>query len=320
MRLHGITVSFVTNWLMRGGVIPPSLPVCGQFSHLVGLQIVLLLLFATISFPVDSAETITSKPQPPVEACTSCHDDTEARVYTAYHGDCLSCHTDAEPHRRESDSIFPGKVREKACLSCHMAGRGHSKDASRMNFAVSEHSKAGIQCVDCHGIHKDKIGSHSNVADVRMDKSARLCITCHQDVFLRFNMISHHPLREGAITCADCHDQHNSIKTTLGGKTEQCTKCHQAVRGPHVFEHPPAVENCANCHNPHGAPNRRLLEVSQPMLCLQCHSLPNNRHGQSGSSSTDELTTSIISGSVLRNCGSCHAAVHGSSVDQHLRH
>ena len=110
--------------------------------------------------------------------------------------------------------------------------------------------------------------------------------------------------------------QHDGKQTSLGGKTEQCTKCHQAVRGPHVFEHPPVVEDCSNCHNPHGSPNRRLLEIAQPMQCLQCHALPGNRHGQTGARNN----TQTISGAVLRNCTSCHGAIHGSSVDQHLRH
>ena len=35
--------------------------------------------------------------------------------------------------------------------------------------------------------------------------------------------------------------------------------------------HPPAFENCANCHEPHGTVNDRLLKVTDPRLCTQCH-------------------------------------------------
>ncbi|MEQ1546674.1 cytochrome c3 family protein [Methyloglobulus sp.] len=323
MKSNILFVCYFKRLLMLFGVFQPVSAVSAWFLRSISLRTLLLLTISVFAFPanatddvikaVDSAATSTEK------ACTSCHDDTEAKVHE-HHSDCLSCHTDAEMHRK-SKKILPAKVQApEACLSCHATGKGHAEDAHRINFGVSDHSKAGVQCTDCHGIHKDKISNQPNVADLRLDKNAKLCITCHQDVFARFNMVSHHPLREGAITCTDCHNQHDSSKTTLGGKTEQCTQCHQAVRGPHVFEHPPATEDCANCHNPHGTPNRRLLEVAQPMLCLQCHSLPNNRHGQSGSTATDEITTETISGAVLRNCANCHGAIHGSSVDQHLRH
>ena len=139
--------------------------------------------------------------------------------------------------------------------------------------------------------------------------------SCRQDVLARFSMTSRHPVKEGGVSCTGCHEPHAASKTALGGKNEQCTKCHQAVRGPHVFEHPPAAEDCTTCHDPHGSSNKKLLSVAQPMLCLQCHSIAGNRHGQSGAVNN----TQRISGAALRDCTSCHAAVHGGSVDQHLR-
>ncbi|MFA7282829.1 MAG: cytochrome c3 family protein, partial [Sterolibacterium sp.] len=145
-----------------------------------------------------------------------------------------------------------------------------------------------------------------------------LCATCHQDVLAKFSMTSHHPVKEGGATCTGCHDPHASKLATLGAATAQCTSCHQAVRGPHVFEHPPAAEDCKNCHDPHGSPNKRLLSVAQPMQCLQCHSIAGNRHGVSGATATGNTTP--ISGAVLRDCASCHGAIHGSAIDQHLRH
>lgn len=252
--------------------------------------------------------------------CTECHDESDVTVF-AHHSDCLSCHTDAAAHSKAWRKVKPSKtIMSEACLSCHATGKGHAKDANRMNFAFSEHNKAGVLCGDCHGIHGPKMGREANVGDLKMDRNSRLCATCHQDVLARFSMTSHHPVKEGAASCTSCHNQHDSKHTTLAGMTEQCTKCHQAVRGPYVFEHPPAVEDCSNCHNPHGTPNRRLLEVAQPMLCLRCHSLANNRHGQTASTSTATITTERISGAVLRKCSGCHGAIHGSSIDQHLRH
>jgi DmsE family decaheme c-type cytochrome len=194
------------------------------------------------------------------------------------------------------------------CLSCH------SQDSKRMNFTFAEHHKAGVQCSDCHGVHSPKLGAPGAGME-RFAQDTALCANCHQDVLVRFGMRSHHAVREGALACNTCHDPHGSKQTSLAAKTAQCTECHQAVRGPHAFEHAPVAEDCTTCHNPHGSPNRQLLELAQPMLCLQCHSVAGNRHGATGAGANNQ----VISATALRNCSSCHNAVHGSHMDQHLR-
>ncbi len=132
--------------------------------------------------------------------CRECHDPAEVKVH-ANHGNCESCHRDTAAHLKDPMTASPSKsIPPENCLSCHASGGGHARDANRMNFAFSEHSKAGVQCSDCHGIHNPKVGRQANVADVRMDNNARLCATCHQDVLARFSMRSHHPVREGGAT------------------------------------------------------------------------------------------------------------------------
>lgn len=241
--------------------------------------------------------------------CVECH-ESESKTHV-YHDDCGSCHANAENHAKaeKPKSVKIGRPEATQCLTCH------ETDKRRMHFSIAEHNKAGVQCSDCHGTHSPKVKT-LNAAMEKAGKNTALCATCHQDVLARFSMTSHHPVKEGGITCTGCHDPHAAAQATLGAKTELCTKCHQAMRGPHVFEHPPAAEDCTTCHDPHGAPNRRLLQVAQPMQCLQCHSIAGNRHGQAGATNN----TQRISGAVLRDCMSCHGAVHGSSTDQHLRH
>jgi DmsE family decaheme c-type cytochrome len=133
-------------------------------------------------------------------------------------------------------------------------------------------------------------------------------MSCHKDVAARLTMPSHHPVREGGLSCVHCHDPHSGRKTHLAGKNEQCTRCHQNVQGPKVFEHPPVVEDCTICHNPHGSPNRRLLQLAQPMQCLQCHSLAPTHGGNAPR------------GAQLRGCTNCHAAVHGSHSSPSLKY
>ncbi len=248
--------------------------------------------------------------------CAECH-ESEVTV-SVFHRDCQACHTNATAHAtaRRPARVEPGKPGVAQCEGCH------AKDAERMNFAFSDHHKAGLECSDCHGVHgpKLKVGGQS-IIQHRTQEGSALCATCHQDVLARFNMPSHHPVLEGGVSCLGCHDPHSSKKLSLADQTQQCLDCHQRLRGPHVFEHAPVVEDCANCHDPHGSPNARLLVAGQPMLCLQCHSLPNNRHGLTGSNA---LTSAALSqrtpGAVLRDCVACHGQIHGSAQDQHLRY
>lgn len=246
--------------------------------------------------------------------CAECH-EAESSIH-ANHAECTTCHVDARTHAAADSprKSAPGLPETEQCLTCH------KDDSERMNFKSSDHHVAGVACTDCHGVHAPKVDSN-DLKLRKADTASKLCATCHQDVLARFDMPSHHPVNEGGVSCIGCHDQHSSKKVSLASNTEQCLTCHQRLRGPFAFEHVPAAEDCANCHDPHGAPTRRLLVAAQPMLCLQCHSLPNNRHGQSGSNATTpEALGQPISGAVLRACSSCHSSVHGSTQDEHLRY
>lgn len=255
--------------------------------------------------------------------CVECH-ETEATTSHSFHSQCNACHTNAVEHLQSHEArekakgpnkppkIVAIKPDSKECLSCH------KNDSKRMNFAFSDHHKAGVQCRDCHGNHTPKIKSLT-AGMTKAGKEAALCASCHKDVMAKFNMRSHHPLREGGVTCVSCHDQHGGKQTTLAGKTTQCTQCHQNVRGPHAFDHAPVVEDCMTCHNAHGTPNRKLLALAEPALCLQCHSVAGNRHGQPTGTSNPTGNGLVISATALRNCSSCHNAIHGSGSDQHLR-
>lgn len=258
------------------------------------------------------------------DQCVECH-KTEATTSHAFHGECNSCHVNAGDHARNQEArekakgakpaaVVATKPESKDCLSCHEA------DKKRMHFAIAEHNKAGIQCRDCHGNHTPKIKT-LNAGMEKGGKTTALCATCHQDVLAKFSMTSHHPVKEGGATCTGCHDPHASKQATLGAATAQCTSCHQAIRGPHAFEHPPVAEDCKNCHDPHGSPNKRLLTVAQPMQCLQCHALPNRRHGATGQNTAvaAAVRAEVVSGAALRDCAACHGAIHGSAMDQHLR-
>jgi DmsE family decaheme c-type cytochrome len=243
------------------------------------------------------------------------------------HGKCESCHTTETEHRQalikgESPKGTMAMPKSKECSSCHKT------DKKLMNWKFSAHSKAGGECTDCHAMHVSPLAKSPNLTASKMDKNSAMCVKCHQDVASAQNMRSHHPVKEGAMSCVSCHDVHGGAQTMLKSKNEQCLSCHQALRGPKVYEHAPVAEDCMSCHAPHGSSSRRLLTVSQPAVCLQCHSIAQGKHGYSSTSGftepapnlTDPANRRTISGAVLRGCTNCHGAIHGSHQDPLLRY
>jgi DmsE family decaheme c-type cytochrome len=136
---------------------------------------------------------------------------------------------------------------------------------------------------------------------------AATCYTCHTSVRGEMQRTSHHPVREGKMSCSSCHNTHGSTgKGLMKAATvnDTCYTCHQEKRGPFLWEHAPVRENCSNCHVPHGSNNPTLLETKGSFGCLQCHTygghinLPrynrtSNPYGQ--------------------GCVNCHTTQHGSN-------
>src|ERR1035438_4260219 len=103
------------------------------------------------------------------------------------------------------------------------------------------------------------------------------------------------------MTCVDCHDPHGgaagkNLKTA--NINQLCLSCHAQYRGPFMYQHPPVNENCMLCHVVHGSPNTNLLNVSEPALCLQCHS---GHHNGASLPLPDR-------------CTNCHGSIHGTDV------
>lgn len=255
--------------------------------------------------------------------CMKCHDTIKtSKIKPGHHGeDCIACHTPKADRTTPCGRGEASLPQAEQCLACH------KKDPKLINWKFSEHGKAGGKCTDCHEMHvpppskKTALTTTSLTAE-KMHKSSTACVNCHQDVTSRLNMTSHHPVKEGGMSCISCHDPHDSNKTTvLKSKSAQCLSCHQAIRGPMVFEHAPVAEDCLSCHTPHGSPNRKLLSVSQPAVCLQCHSIAQGKHGYgTGTEPAPTSGTRTISGAVLRSCTNCHGAIHGSHQDPLLRY
>jgi DmsE family decaheme c-type cytochrome len=266
------------------------------------------------------------------DTCLTCHDDAVTlAVFHGKHGQpadprspfgkgqlqCEACHGPAGEHTKRvkkgetrapvirfgRDSEAPVVVQNGMCLGCHeqsMAGEWH----------IGPHDATKVSCASCHDSHarKDAVLSRHTQADV--------CYTCHADTRVQFQKPYAHPVRQGKLACSDCHAPHGTtaekqlIKATVN---QTCYECHAEKRGPFLWEHAPAVENCGLCHAPHGASNPGMLTARGPVLCQSCHSQqghPSFAYGPSGLPGSGSRPTTALA---LGNCMNCHSQVHGSN-------
>jgi len=243
------------------------------------------------------------------EQCAQCHADLSTSFRRSAHAmqevACEQCHGAGSLHiaaggysSESKDKIisFRDRSPEQAngvCLSCH------AKSDHVRNWFSGAHQAQGIKCSDCHAIHGEVQGEQRAIQSRRQVNDH--CLRCHQKQDAQASLPYHHPIREGKMTCVDCHDPHggsagNNLK--LSNTNELCFSCHVEYQGPFSFQHAPVNESCLKCHSAHGSPNQNLLAVSQPALCLQCHSAHHN-----GASLP-----------LVDRCTNCHNAIHGSDI------
>jgi len=321
-----------------------------------------LLLIA--GFLVAAPAAIAQTPPPAAAAvgeqmCATCHEEVARQFDRSQHGAlagfelrgqparCESCHGSGSLHAESGDKALirtfaeagaPASV--NACLSCH-------RQDQAMEWAGSVHSTSGVGCSSCHKVHQSRqaVGALAKAeglkpvhdaapaprnALAKQDgplgrAEAQTCYQCHKEQRAQFAQSSHHPVREGAMTCSSCHQVHGRNQGLL--KTDErvndlCTTCHAKQAGPFVFEHAPVTESCLTCHSPHGTVANNLLKQGEPFLCLQCHEMHfhNARLANtgpytlpSGSASNPRGNLSFMAAFNTR-CSNCHNKVHGSDL------
>lgn len=276
----------------------------------------------------------TSAPAAPalpdaVEACLQCHDD--AHVLSILSGPhavtddprtrfaglgCGSCHGPSQAHlqrppRGQARAAPDAPLRRDdpeavnaACLACHRGDAG-------LHWPGSSHEVEQLACNDCHRVHADPDPV------LAPDGEFATCTGCHGRVRSEALRPSAHPLLDGRIACSDCHAAHGGPGPGLLAATtvnENCTGCHAQFRGPFLWEHPPAAEDCLSCHRPHGSLHRPLLVKRTPWLCQDCHLA--QFHPSAALSGTGLPGSTMPSGSsslLGRDCMNCHVHVHGSN-------
>jgi DmsE family decaheme c-type cytochrome len=238
--------------------------------------------------------------------CESCHGPSQAHV---------SSSPAAGQHKVRPNVVFvgpnasPAAERNKVCLSCHENGL-------RMNWKGSKHDKNQVACNSCHTIHATK--------DPVLVKATQpeKCFTCHAAQRAESFQYSHHPIREGLVVCADCHNPHGSPGPKMLKEftvNETCYNCHTEKRGPMLWEHQPVRDNCTNCHTPHGSTEPRLLKERMNFLCSSCHSAASSNSGGAFGGAhaiPGNLLGTATFAAYLANqrmCLNCHSQVHGSN-------
>lgn len=123
---------------------------------------------------------------------------------------------------------------------------------------------------------------------------------------------SHAPYEAG--DCSICHQNADPKQPGPIAKkgTALCLECHEEFVGvmKRKHAHPPALENCTNCHNPHNAKFRKLLRNETRVQCTTCHT-----------EIKKIMDTASVQHEALNigaQCTNCHNP-HASSVEKLLR-
>jgi DmsE family decaheme c-type cytochrome len=256
-----------------------------------------------------------------VKDCETCHEAAVKKMRTTPHGalgqSCSSCHGDVTDHLKSNlEKGVPGPVKSmktakaaevnETCQGCH-------EKTHNATWAGSAHQRRGLACTSCHSAH----AFESDKAQLKTAHEPDTCYSCHGQMRAKSLRTSHHPVREGLMTCSSCHNPHDGSRPKMVKaeyNNELCLQCHTEKRGPFLWEHAPVRENCLNCHDPHGSNHDKLLVSQQPWLCQRCHL--NTRHPGTVYTGINAAGTAPTASNraVEHACKNCHQNVHGGNA------
>lgn len=294
---------------------------------------VMTLLAALVVLGGGSAFAQASAPATwSVTDCQGCHDKAlgpgfSRSKHAGLDQSCAQCHKNVGEHAKAQmagDSKAPvpsvkhlaAKDLNATCLTCH-------EKANQSSWMTSMHARRNVACTSCHSVHAPK----SLKAQLKTKNDPETCYTCHKSIRAKEMRTSHHPVREGKMSCSSCHNPHegnapNMLKADQ--VNELCYQCHAEKRGPFLFEHAPVREDCVSCHEPHGSNHTRLLKQKLPNLCWNCHLTGSGHFGSGDNYSTEKGVQVAPTGApsgyptmnsrfIERSCRMCHAKLHGSN-------
>ncbi len=225
--------------------------------------------------------------------------------------------------------LIPGAsyVGMDTCAACHEKEVKNFKYAAHARVTIPGEGERveGQGCESCHGPGSLHAEDGTGKFIVNPGKKPESCFQCHLDKSAEFSLQFHHPVKEGRMSCNDCHDSHGSDIYLAKGKlvaraNETCAQCHREQTRPYVFEHEAMREGCTTCHNPHGSINDKMLVERDNNLCLKCHAQVAAPTAAARSVTIGKFDhTAFLSQGTCFSAG-CHTAIHGSSLNSHLRY
>ena len=309
-----------------------------RICFLLVLKIILLFVFPLISQAgqkvnwaqlnplLKSSSSITNSGNPDDETeCLLCHEKyikafgktKHARVYSKGNkkvlgSSCETCHGPMLRHlkgktrkERERSVIsfknISSRQKNLICLQCH-------EKAKNLFWRGSTHDRMEVSCNECHHVSSRRTRRKYFINE----NPDKVCFQCHRIQQAKLQRTSHMPLREGKMTCSNCHNPHGGSgpsQLNHATVTETCTSCHTEKRGPLIWEHAPVRESCITCHDPHGSNFPSLLKLKVPYLCQQCHM--SSFHSSLLMDSSDLSSASEFM--VGKGCLNCHSRIHGSN-------
>lgn len=179
--------------------------------------------------------------------------------------------------------------------------------------------KSESSCVVCHKVAEEG-PKHPKLVPIDKPNINKLCLTCHDTLLsaLRKQGSSiHSALKKN--TCLGCHDPHKSKLPHLTGENPKFTLCygchkeigHQQEKATHHKIEKNMEKGCSSCHNPHAAPNAKLLIKKPAELCLTCHDKEINKDGRVIGSIKGFSAGHVHEPVAKGECIKCHD-VHGS--------
>lgn len=293
---------------------------------LIVAPLVLLVWLCALAAPGARAQAPEPSPPAPAAAfdvndCAACHEQAVQHIATTAHAgvaqSCAACHGDVTAHlKSETEKGEPGPILSvkkmkpaevnKTCQNCH-------EKTHNATWTGSAHERRGIACTNCHSVHDFK----SEKSQLKTAREPETCFGCHGAIRAQGLRTSHHPVREGLLSCSSCHNPHDGSRPKMikaEWTNELCYQCHTEKRGPFFWEHAPVRENCTLCHNPHGSNHDKLLVSQQPWLCQRCHL--NTRHPGTVYTGINSAgtSTSASNRAVEHACKNCHQNVHGGNA------
>lgn len=151
-------------------------------------------------------------------------------------------------------------------------------------WETTSHAKAGINCMDCHGVAPAGGGAKQWV----QNPGYQSCASCHKDAVEGF-LVGRHGMRlKQGLSPMSPEMARLPMKESAGHETLSCNSCHNAHR---YDTRTAAVESCVKCHDdghsrtflasPHGRLWQQEMAGAAPpgsgVSCATCH-MPRTLH------------------------------------------